>query len=39
VEALREYRRVHPKRLEAVWKYAEIDRVTRVIQPYLEAGL
>jgi len=39
VEALREYRRVHPKRLEAVWKYAEVDRVTRVIRPYLEAGL
>lgn len=39
VEALREYRRVHPKRLEAVWKYAEVDRVMRVIRPYLEAGL
>jgi predicted transcriptional regulator of viral defense system len=37
VEALRAYRRAHPKGLEAVWRYAEIDRVTRVIQPYLEA--
>lgn len=38
IEALRDYRRTHPKQLEAVWKYAEIDRVTRVIRPYLEAG-
>ena len=37
VEALREYRRVHPKELEAVWRFAEVDRVTRVIRPYLEA--
>ena len=37
VEALREYRRVHPKRLEAVWRFAEADRVARVIRPYFEA--
>jgi predicted transcriptional regulator of viral defense system len=37
VEALRDYRRLHPKRLEAVWRFAEVDRVTRVILPYLEA--
>ena len=37
VEALREYRRVHPKRLDAVWQAAVVDRVTRVIRPYLEA--
>jgi predicted transcriptional regulator of viral defense system len=37
VEALRKYRRAHPKRLEAVWRMAEVDRVTRVIRPYLEA--
>ncbi len=37
VEALRAYRRAHPKGLEAVWRFAEIDRVARVIQPYLEA--
>lgn len=37
VEALRDFRRVYPKRLEAVWRFAKIDRVTRVIQPYLEA--
>jgi len=37
VEALREYRRVHPKHLDALWQFAEVDRVTRVIRPYLEA--
>jgi predicted transcriptional regulator of viral defense system len=37
VEALREYRRLHPKRLDAVWRFAEVDRVTKVLQPYLEA--
>ena len=37
VEALRDYRRLHPKRLEAVWRFAEVDRVTRVILPYMEA--
>lgn len=37
VEALREYRRLHPKRLEAVWHFAEVDRVTKVLRPYLES--
>ena len=37
VEALREYRRAHPKRLEAVWRAADLDRVTQVMRPYLEA--
>ncbi len=37
VEALRDYRRRHPKRLEAVWRFAELDRVARVLQPYLES--
>ncbi len=37
VEALREYRRAFPKGLEAVWRFATVDRVTRVIRPYLEA--
>ena len=36
VEALRDYRRRHPKRLEAVWRFAELNRVARVLQPYLE---
>ncbi len=38
VEALREYRRTRPKQLDALWRFAEVDRVTRVIRPYLEAG-
>jgi predicted transcriptional regulator of viral defense system len=37
VEALRDYRRVHPRGLEAIWRFAAVDRVTRVIGPYLEA--
>lgn len=37
VEALRDYRKRNPKRLEAVWRFAGVDRVTRVIRPYLEA--
>lgn len=36
VEALRDFRRQHPKQLETLWCFAEVDRVTRVIQPYLE---
>jgi predicted transcriptional regulator of viral defense system len=38
VEALRDFRRLHPKHLEAVWRFAEVDRVSRVMSPYLEAG-
>jgi predicted transcriptional regulator of viral defense system len=38
IEAMREYRRIHPKRLEDVWRFAETDRVARIIRPYLEAG-
>lgn len=37
VEALRAYRRAHPERLEALWRFAEVDRVTRAMRPYLEA--
>lgn len=37
VEALREYRRVHPKQLEELWEFARVDRVSSVMQPYLEA--
>lgn len=37
VEALRAYREAHPKGLDAVWRFAEINRVARVILPYLEA--
>lgn len=37
VEALREFRRFHPKELQAVWEFARVDRVARVIQPYLDS--
>ncbi len=37
VEALRDYTRLHPKGLEAVWRNAETDHVTRIILPYLES--
>jgi predicted transcriptional regulator of viral defense system len=37
VEALRDYRRKHPKRLEAVWHCADAARVTRVMRPYFES--
>lgn len=37
IEALREYRRVYPKHLDAVWQFAEVNRITRVIRPYLES--
>jgi predicted transcriptional regulator of viral defense system len=37
VDALRDYFRTHPRALEAVWRMAEADRVTRVMRPYLEA--
>lgn len=37
VEALRDYRRLHPRRLEDVWRCAKTNRVEQVIQPYLES--
>lgn len=37
VEALRDFRRRHPKKLEAVWRFAKVDRVARVLRPYLES--
>lgn len=37
VEALRDYRLVHPKGLDAVWRFAEINRMVRVLEPYLES--
>jgi predicted transcriptional regulator of viral defense system len=37
VEALRDYRDTHPKRLDAVWRFAELNRVARIVRPYLEA--
>ena len=37
VEALRDYRKRHPKRLDELWRFAELNRVARVMRPYLEA--
>ena len=37
VEALRDFRRRHPKELEAVWRFAVVNRVSRVLKPYLES--
>jgi len=37
IEALREYRRLYPKRLDDVWRFAELNRIARVMRPYLEA--
>jgi predicted transcriptional regulator of viral defense system len=37
VEGLRDYRRQYPKKLDAVWRYAEVNRVGRIIRPYLES--
>ncbi len=35
-EALRDYRRQHRQGLDALWRYAKIDRVDRVMRPYLD---
>jgi predicted transcriptional regulator of viral defense system len=37
VEALRDYRRSHPRKLDAVWRFAVVDRVRRIVTPYLES--
>jgi predicted transcriptional regulator of viral defense system len=37
VEALRDYRRQHPKAHEALWRFAVVNRVGRVLRPYLES--
>jgi len=37
VEALRDFHRQHPKDLETLWRYAGVDRVARVMKPYLES--
>jgi predicted transcriptional regulator of viral defense system len=37
VEALRDYCRQHPKTLDVLWRFAEVDRVTRILEPYLES--
>jgi predicted transcriptional regulator of viral defense system len=37
IEALRDYLRRHRGGADEVWRYAKICRVTRVMQPYLDA--
>jgi predicted transcriptional regulator of viral defense system len=37
LEALRAYKRSHRGGMEALWRFAEICRVARVMQPYVEA--
>lgn len=37
VEALRDFRERYPKQLDDLWRFAEVDHVTRVITPYLES--
>ena len=37
VEALRDFRRLHPRKLDALWRFAQVDRVARVMRPYLES--
>ncbi len=37
VEALRDYRVIHPKGLDGVWRFAEVNRMVRVLEPYLES--
>jgi predicted transcriptional regulator of viral defense system len=37
VEALRDFTRTNPKGLETLWRFAEVDRVGRVLRPYLES--
>lgn len=38
VEALRDYLKKHRGGVDALWRYAKICRVQRVMQPYLEAA-
>lgn len=37
VKALRDYLKKHRGGVDALWRYAKICRVQRVMQPYLEA--
>lgn len=39
VEALRMYRREHRANIAEIMRYAEIDRVTKIMRPYLETVL
>jgi predicted transcriptional regulator of viral defense system len=37
LEALRDYQRKYRSGMDELWRYAKLGRVTRVMQPYLEA--
>lgn len=37
IEALRDYRRRHPRGADELWRYARICRVANVMRPYMEA--
>ena len=37
LEALRDYRRKYRSGMDELWRYAKVVRVTKVMQPYLEA--
>lgn len=37
IEALRDYRRLHPKRMEPIWRFAAEFRMLNVMRPYLES--
>jgi predicted transcriptional regulator of viral defense system len=39
LEALRDYRRLHPGGMDALWRLARVCRVSNVMRPYLEAGV
>jgi predicted transcriptional regulator of viral defense system len=39
IEALRDYLRRRGTTVDALWRYAKVDRVTNVIRPYIEAVL
>lgn len=38
IEALRDYLRRRNRKMDTLWRYAEIDRVQSVMRPYLEAA-
>ena len=39
IEALRDYLRMKKGTVDDLWRFAKIDRVAKVIQPYLEASV
>ena len=38
VEALKDYRKQHPRGADALWRFAKVCRVSNVMRPYLEAA-